>query len=61
MVVVLKMIVSAYIVRWVTLLGITFIVIVMFLPEGLVPGIGRLYRRLLKRTPPIEKPEAETE
>ena len=60
-VVVLKMIVSAYIVRWVTLLGITFIVIVMFLPEGLVPGIGRLYRRLLKRTPPIEKPEAETE
>ena len=55
------MIVSAYIVRWVTLLGITFIVIVMFLPEGLVPGIGRLYRRLLKRTPPIEKPEAETE
>jgi len=46
-VVVLKMVVSAYVTRWVMLLGIVFVVIVIFMPEGVVPGLDRLRRRLL--------------
>jgi branched-chain amino acid transport system permease protein len=44
-VVVFKMVVSAYVTRWVMLLGIVFVVIVVFLPEGVVPGLLRLFRR----------------
>ncbi len=45
-VVILKMVVSAYVVRWVMLLGIVFVLIVVFLPEGVVPGAARLLRTL---------------
>ena len=45
-VVVLKTVVSAYVTRWMTLLGVTFILIVVFLPEGMVPGLDKLRRRL---------------
>mgnify|MGYP003631428726 CR=1 FL=1 len=46
LVMVLKNVVSAYVTRWLMLLGIIFVIIVIFLPEGLVPGVGRLRRRL---------------
>lgn len=48
-VVVLKMVVSAYVARWVLLLGLVFIAIVILLPEGVVPGVARLARRLLPK------------
>jgi branched-chain amino acid transport system permease protein len=44
-VIVFKMVVSAYVTRWVMLLGIVFVLIVIFLPEGVVPGLLRLTRR----------------
>jgi branched-chain amino acid transport system permease protein len=42
LVVLLKNVASAYLDRWVMLLGFVFIVIVMFVPGGIVAGIGRL-------------------
>jgi branched-chain amino acid transport system permease protein len=48
-VVLLKNVVSAYITRWVMLLGLVFVVIVLYMPEGLVPGIERLRRRSVRR------------
>ena len=42
----LKNWVSAYIERWNMLLGFVFVVIVIFMPEGVVPGMQRLWRRL---------------
>jgi branched-chain amino acid transport system permease protein len=44
-VVLLKNVVSAYVTRWVLLLGLVFVAIVLYMPEGLVPGIERLRRR----------------
>jgi branched-chain amino acid transport system permease protein len=44
-VVLLKMVVSAYVARWVMLLGLVFIAIVLFLPEGVVPGLAHLVNR----------------
>ena len=41
----LKNYVSAYIERWNMLLGFVFLVIVIFMPEGVVPGIARLWAR----------------
>jgi branched-chain amino acid transport system permease protein len=43
-VVIMKNVVSAYIVRWNLVLGIIFVVIISFMPEGLVPGSVRLAR-----------------
>ena len=40
-----KTVVSSYVDRWSTLLGVVFIVVVMFMPQGLVPGIRRLLHR----------------
>ena len=45
-VVILKNVVSAYIERWTMLLGFVFVLIVMFVPDGLVPGLARLWRRI---------------
>jgi branched-chain amino acid transport system permease protein len=42
LVVMLKNVASAYIDRWVMLLGFVFIFIVMFVPGGIVAGLGRL-------------------
>jgi branched-chain amino acid transport system permease protein len=50
LVVVLKNVVSAYITRWLMLLGIVFVMIVMFMPEGIVPGLRRL-REMMKTRP----------
>jgi branched-chain amino acid transport system permease protein len=44
--VLLKNVASAYIDRWIMLLGIVFVVIVLFVPAGLVPGIERAMSRL---------------
>jgi len=43
-VVIMKNVVSAYIERWNLVLGVIFILIITFMPEGLVPGIARLWR-----------------
>ena len=43
-VVVMKNVASAYIERWNLALGVIFILIVSFMPEGLVPGSMRLWR-----------------
>ena len=42
----LKSYVSAYVERWTMLLGFVFLAIVIFMPDGLVPGIQRLWIRL---------------
>jgi branched-chain amino acid transport system permease protein len=44
LVVVLKNVVSAYLTRWVMLLGLVFVLIVVFMPEGVVPGLARAWR-----------------
>jgi branched-chain amino acid transport system permease protein len=46
LVVILKNVVSAYVVRWVMLLGVVFLAIVVFMPEGLAPGARALWVRL---------------
>ena len=45
LVVVMKNVASAYIERWNFVLGAIFVLIVVFMPEGLVPGIARVWRR----------------
>src|SRR6059036_1183300 len=47
LVVVVKNVASAYIERWNFVLGAIFVVIVVFMPEGLVPGTVRRWRRAL--------------
>ena len=46
----LKNWVSAYIERWNMLLGFVFVFIVVFMPEGVVPGTKRLWKRFVSRT-----------
>jgi len=46
----LKNYVSAYIERWNMLLGFVFVLIVVFMPEGVVPGVKRLWLRFRSRT-----------
>src|SRR5258708_15967286 len=46
----LKNYVSAYIERWNTLLGLVFVLIVVFMPDGVVPGVKRLWLRSASRT-----------
>ncbi len=41
---------SAYIERWNMLLGFVFVAIVVFMPEGVVPGAKRLWLRFRSRT-----------
>jgi branched-chain amino acid transport system permease protein len=43
-VIIMKYVVSAYVVRWNLVLGVIFVVIISFMPEGLVPGLPRLWR-----------------
>ena len=46
LVVIMKTVASAYIERWNLVLGAIFVAIVVFMPEGLVPGSMRFYRWL---------------
>lgn len=48
-VVIMKNVVSAYIERWNLVLGLIFILIISFMPEGLVPGSVRLWRAASQR------------
>jgi branched-chain amino acid transport system permease protein len=43
-VVIMKNVVSAYVERWNLVLGVIFVIIISFMPEGLVPGSVRLWR-----------------
>jgi branched-chain amino acid transport system permease protein len=45
---IIKNVASAYISRWNMMLGAIFVAIVIFMPEGLVPGTTRLIRRAFK-------------
>jgi branched-chain amino acid transport system permease protein len=45
LVVIVKSVVSGFIERWNFLLGAIFVAIVIFMPDGLVPGTQRLLRR----------------
>jgi branched-chain amino acid transport system permease protein len=50
-VVLLKNYVSAYVERWTMLLGFVFLMIVLFMPEGLVPGLQRAWARVAGKRP----------
>ena len=64
LVVVIKNVVSAYVVRWNFMLGAIFVAIVVFMPEGLVPGMARLSRSAwramsgAKKVVPVTQPAA---
>jgi branched-chain amino acid transport system permease protein len=45
---IVKNVASAYITRWNMLLGAIFVAIVVFMPEGLVPGTTRFVRHVLR-------------
>ena len=47
-----KNVISTYVERWNTLLGVIFVVVIMFMPYGLVPGCVQLWRRLRNRGQP---------
>jgi branched-chain amino acid transport system permease protein len=55
LVVIIKNVVSAYVVRWNFMLGAIFVAIVVFMPEGLVPGVVRLSRAAWRRTSGVKK------
>jgi len=59
LVVIVKNVVSAYISRWNFMLGAIFVAIVVFMPEGLVPGTVRLARGAW-RAANRRKPAAES-
>lgn len=48
----IKNVVSTYVERWNSLLGIIFIVVIVFMPLGLVPGCRALWRKLQTRHKP---------
>ena len=52
LVVIMKNVASAYIERWNFVLGAIFVAIVIFMPEGLVPGTVRLGRWCFARLRP---------
>ncbi len=51
-----KNVVSTYVERWNTLLGAIFVITIVFMPYGLVPGCKRLWRRIQNRRKP--RPDA---
>jgi len=51
---VVKTVVSSYVDRWSSLLGLIFIVTVMFMPRGLVPGCRRLFAARPPRPAPVK-------
>jgi branched-chain amino acid transport system permease protein len=44
-----KNVVSTYVERWNTLLGVIFVVVIVFMPYGLVPGCAQAWQRLQNR------------
>ena len=51
-----KTVVSSYVDRWASLLGLIFIVVVMVLPQGLIPGLLGLRARAAPRRPTPVRP-----
>ena len=59
---IIKNVISTYVERWNTLLGTIFVVVIIFMPYGLVPGCKQLWRwfqnrrkgRALERRPASE-------
>jgi branched-chain amino acid transport system permease protein len=54
-----KNVVSSYVERWNTLLGVIFVLVIVFMPYGLVPGCRTLWAKIAARgkpaaTKPIE-------
>ena len=60
LVIIMKNVASAYIERWNFTLGLIFVVIVLFMPEGIVPGTARLLRRAWAQLRRSEIPAAES-
>lgn len=63
-VVIMKNVVSAYIERWNLVLGVIFVAIITFMPEGLIPGSVRLWRwgwATMRRKPMAPAPTREHE
>jgi branched-chain amino acid transport system permease protein len=61
-VVIMKNVVSAYVERWNMALGIIFVLIITFMPEGLVPGSVRLWKlawQSLRKRAPAAAPAGE--
>jgi branched-chain amino acid transport system permease protein len=59
---IVKNVVSTYIERWNILLGMIFVVVIMFMPNGLVPGCRQLWRSIQNRRkgrPPAAKAASE--
>jgi branched-chain amino acid transport system permease protein len=56
LVVIVKSVVSGFIERWNMLLGFIFVAIVIFMPEGLVPGTVRLWRAAWRKAGRPSKP-----
>jgi branched-chain amino acid transport system permease protein len=54
----IKNVVSSYVERWNTLLGVIFVVTIVFMPYGLVPGCRQLWERLRNRKKPKESTKA---
>jgi branched-chain amino acid transport system permease protein len=48
-----KSVASSYIDRWYSLLGLIFILVVVFMPEGLVPGCCRIWARMRRPRPAV--------
>jgi branched-chain amino acid transport system permease protein len=61
LVVIIKNVVSAYVVRWNFMLGAIFVAIVVFMPEGLVPGVVRLSRSAWRAASGAKKPAPAVE
>lgn len=51
-IVAIENVLSVYVERWPTVLGVVFIITILFAPNGLVGGISRLWRRWLGRRAP---------
>ena len=43
---IVKTVVSSYVERWNTLLGVLFVAVILFMPEGLIPGLRRLWTKV---------------
>lgn len=54
-----KNVVSSYVERWNTLLGAIFVLVIVFMPYGLVPGCRQLWRRYQRRKGGAPKPASE--
>ena len=50
-----KNVVSSYVDRWNSLLGAIFVIVILFMPYGLVPGVRQLWARWAR---PAKKPES---